>query len=99
MRYRELKYNNTSYTKKSEIENILSKENLHWLIDSEIENANIEVKNKTLIWNGGDFYTGNWHYGIFKNGNFHGTWENGIFEDGNFKGKWKSGINKSSKVD
>ena len=94
MRYQELTYNNEKYTKGSEIERILSQENLHWLIDSEIENASIEIKKDTLIWNSGDFYSGNWHYGIFKGGKFFGTWENGIFENGVFKGKWKSGINQ-----
>ena len=92
MRYQELTYKDKRYTKGSEIEKILSQENLHWLIDSEIENANLEIKKSTLIWNSGDYYSGNWHYGIFKNGTFHGIWENGIFENGNFKGKWKSGV-------
>ena len=95
MRYRELNYNNKRITKRSEIDSILSKENMHWLIDSEIENASIEIKKNTLIWNSGNFFTGLWHYGIFCGGNFYGTWENGIFESGKFQGKWKSGVNKS----
>jgi hypothetical protein len=93
MRYSELKYNNKIYTNLSKINNILIKEKFFWLIDSEIENAKIEIKNNTLIWNDGNFYVGEWHYGIFKNGSFYGDWENGIWENGDFFGKWISGIN------
>ena len=92
MRYSELKYNGKVYTSDIQINEILEKENLFWLIDSEIEKANIEIINNTLIWNEGNFYTGNWEYGIFKDGIFYGNWENGIWENGNFAGKWKSGI-------
>ena len=89
MKYIELKYEEKTYRNESIINKILEKENLFWLIDSEFENAKIEIKNHTLIWYDGSYYNGNWHYGIFKNGEFHGNWENGIFEKGNFKGKWK----------
>ena len=92
MRYSELKYNGKVYTNDIQINEILEKENLFWLIDSEIEKANIEIIKNTLIWNEGNFYTGNWEYGIFKDGIFYGNWENGIWENGNFAGKWKSGI-------
>ena len=92
MRYTELKYGNKTYTNESQINDILEKENLFWLIDSEIENASLQIINKTLIWNNGTYYSGSWHYGIFKNGEFNGTWENGIFESGNFRGKWIDGI-------
>ena len=64
----------------------------YWLIDSEIENATIEIKNDTIIWHNGCFYSGYWHYGIFKEGVFYGVWENGIWENGKFEGKWISGI-------
>ena len=92
MRYLELVSNGKSYTGTRQINEILEKQNFHWLIDSEIEGVKIEIKNSTLIWHDGDYLSGNWHYGIFKGGNFYGKWENGIFENGNFKGKWQSGI-------
>ena len=95
MKYKELKDENKVYTNESQINRILEKENLFWLIDSEIENAKLEIKKHTLIWHDGKYFSGNWHYGIFKDGEFHGTWENGIFEKGNFKGKWINGIKKS----
>lgn len=93
MRYTELKYGNKTYTIESEINKILENQKFYWLLDSEIENAVLEIKKDTLIWNDGDFYSGNWYYGIFKKGSFNGIWENGIFENGSFSGKWLSGIN------
>lgn len=94
MRYEELLIDSKSVKNQSKIEEILTSKKYYWLIDSEIENAKIEIKKDTLIWHSGDFYSGIWNYGIFRNGNFYGTWENGIFEGGEFKGIWKSGINQ-----
>lgn len=94
MRYIELKIGDKVITNQVKIENTLRSEGFYWLIDSEIEKSKIEIRNKTLIWNDGIYYSGNWHYGIFKSGVFFGKWENGIFENGEFKGTWKSGINK-----
>lgn len=91
MRFLELQYNGEVITQNNIILKILEKEQLQWLIDSEVEQAKIEIKNKTLIWHDGYFF-GNWHYGIFKGGEFHGNFENGIVEGGNFKGKFVSGI-------
>jgi len=96
MRYIELIIDEKSIKSQKQITEILKSKKFYWLIDSEIENAQIEIKKETLIWHSGDFYSGNWQYGIFKSGNFHGNFINGIFESGNFKGKWKSGINLQS---
>lgn len=92
MRFLELKYNGNVITDKNKIHSVLEKEDMHWLIDSEVENAKIEIIKSTLIWHDG-YYFGNWHYGIFKNGKFYGTFQNGILEGGDFKGKFVSGIN------
>lgn len=92
MRFLELKFNDETFTKNSEIDNILESQELTWLQEAEIENAKIEIRKKTLIWHNGYFF-GNWHYGIFKNGEFHGTFQNGILEGGDFQGKFVSGIN------
>ena len=92
MRYFELIYGGKTYTNTKQINDILEKERLFWLLDSEFEGAKIEIKNGTVIWHDGDYLSGNWHYGIFKSGNFFGNFQNGIFENGNFKGKWQSGI-------
>lgn len=96
MRYTELVIDGKSFKSQNEILKQLLLKKFYWLLDSEIENAKIEIKNDTLIWHSGDFYSGDWGYGIFKSGNFYGNFINGIFENGNFKGKWQSGINLKS---
>jgi hypothetical protein len=95
MRYAELLIDNKSIKSQSKIEDLLISQKFYWLVDSEIEDAKIEIKKNTIIWHSGNFYSGEWKFGIFKNGNFYGNWENGIFEGGNFKGNWNSGINQS----
>ena len=97
MKFSELLYNGNKIVNPNTILNILEKNQFHWLIDSECEDAKIEIRNNTLIWHDGSYYSGNWYYGIFKGGNFYGTFENGILEGGNFKGKFISGI-KSDKI-
>jgi hypothetical protein len=92
MRFSSLVYNNSKIVNQNSILDILEKEKFHWLIDSEVENAEIEINKETLIWYDGSYYSGNWHYGIFKGGDFYGRFENGIIEGGNFKGKFISGI-------
>lgn len=92
MRYKCLEYNSKKFYNTNKIEEILLENNLEWLIDSEFEGAEIEIKNKTLIWKAGNYFSGNWFYGIWENGTFYGIWENGIFKNGNFKGKFISGI-------
>lgn len=92
MRFNKLIIGDLIITNQKEIIDILEVKGFDWLIDSEIEDAIIEIKKETLIWHGGDYFTGNWDYGIFKSGNFYGTFVNGIFEGGNFKGKFLSGI-------
>ena len=96
MRYKELIIDGKSIKSNHQIDSQLKSRKFYWLIDSEIENAQIEIKNNTLIWHSGDFFSGDWYYGIFKGGNFWGNFINGIFESGNFKGKWQSGINLQS---
>ena len=97
MRFKQFKIGERSITNTIEINKILDANDLNWLIDSEIENADVEIKNKTLIWNNGMYYAGQWCYGIWKNGYFYGIWENGIWENGSFEGKWKSGIKVPAK--
>jgi hypothetical protein len=95
MRYTELLIDNKSIKSQSKIEDLLISQKFYWLVDSEIEDAKIEIKKNTIIWHSGNFYSGEWKFGVFKNGNFYGNWKNGIFEGGNFKGNWNSGINQS----
>ncbi|MCK9477508.1 MAG: hypothetical protein M0R46_16450 [Candidatus Muirbacterium halophilum] len=95
MKYKELKYKNKIITNPKQIEDILHNEKFYWLIDSEFENAKIEISHNTIIWHDGSYLSGKWYYGIFKDGSFHGIWENGIWENGRFDGKWLSGLDLS----
>lgn len=98
MRYVELKIGDKVYTNSQEINKILNNASFFWLIDSEIESAKIEIFKNTLIWKEGNFYSGDWQFGIFKNGKFYGNWLNGIWENGLFEGKWHSGINLTEDI-
>lgn len=97
MEFLELKYNGKTYTNQREIINILKSNSFFWLIDAEVDSAIIEIDRGTIIWHEGIFMSGDWNYGIFKNGGFYGNWLNGIFEDGYFDGKWNSGIRLDKK--
>ena len=92
MRYKELKIDGKVLTSQSKIDSALESNGFYWVVDSEIENAVLEITKNTLIWHNGTFYSGKWHYGIFKDGIFNGVWINGIFENGIFRGKCESGI-------
>ena len=92
MRYEELKFEGKVLTNEAEISRILKANKFYWLIDSEIENACIEIKRGTVIWHSGSFYSGSWPFGIFKSGSFHGNWKGGIFEGGEFGGEWQGGL-------
>lgn len=92
MKYAELTVGTKTYKGQKEISKLLINEGFSWLVDSTIENAKIEIRNNTIIWHGGDYYEGDWNYGIFKDGRFCGVWQGGIFEAGTFEGKWLDGI-------
>ena len=96
MRFKKLTIDGKSIISNKKIEDLLLENHFYWLLDSEFEEAEIEIKKSTLIWHSGTFYSGNWEYGIFKEGVFYGNFINGIFENGVFKGTWKSGINLQS---
>lgn len=94
-KYKSFVYNGEKIETEQEITNKLSSnKNLKWLIYCEFEDADIEIENDTIIWKGGNFYSGEWRYGIWKEGNFYGgIWYSGIWEGGNWNGgKWKDGI-------
>lgn len=88
----ELKLGDLVLTNPQQINEVLLEKKFYWLIDSEMSDAVIEIQRGTLIWQSGNYMTGNWYYGIFKNGGFYGVFENGIFEGGHFGGSWKSGL-------
>jgi len=101
MKYKSLIHNGKTFEQDFKINDILSNNNFHWVIDSEIENAELEIKNNTLIWYSGTWYSGTWYYGIWISGEWvSGKWINGIWEDGTFgkAGTFESGIFKSGKM-
>lgn len=91
MRFKELIYKNQTIQDNRKILDILSSNGFDWLVDSINKDAKIEIKKDTIIWHDG-YFSGKWHYGIFKKGEFHGTFVNGIWENGEMKGTFKSGI-------
>lgn len=97
MKYKSLTIDDKTYTNQRIIENKLEDFKFYWVIDAELEDAEIEIKNNTLIWHNGIWFHGKWEFGIFMNGEFHGVWDNGIFEEGKFEGKWISGIDYTEK--
>lgn len=100
MRFVELRYNDNIITKQEKIHSILEKEEMDWLIDSELENVIIEIKNHTLLFHKGTFYSGDIHYCIWIDGDFKGgVFENGIILGGNFtNGKIKSAVRKGGTI-
>lgn len=101
VKYKSFIYDGVECTHESEIVKKLEiNPNVSWLLLCEFEDSEIEIKNNTVIWKNGSFYSGDWHYGIWLNGSFYGgVWESGIFENGVFSGKWKDGIRKTSDED
>jgi hypothetical protein len=92
MRYKELKFQGNTYEKEYQINEILIKNNITWLIEAEIENARLEIIKNTLVWNAGTWFNGDWHYGVFRSGNWKaGIWQNGVW----YNGLWNNGTFKS----
>lgn len=92
MRYSKLVYSGTVEKDPDKIDKILVEKGFGWLIDCEIEMADIEIMNNTLVWWNGYFFSGRWHYGILRGGKFYGVFENGIIDGGKFFGTFISGI-------
>jgi hypothetical protein len=92
MKFEKLIVDNKEILNPNKINLELKSRKFYWLIEAEIEDAVIEIKNNTLVWHSGIFYSGIWEYGIWLSGEFKsGTWVNGIFESGIFNGEFKSG--------
>ena len=81
----ELKYNNKVYTFMPQIEEILIKEKLNWILDCEIDKCKFSINNKVLIFESGVFYSGRIKFIIFNSGQIKsGILENGIINNGLF---------------
>lgn len=85
-RYKELKYEGKTYSKRYEIDEILLEKDMNWFLDAEIENARIEIMKDTLIFNAGIWYNGIWEYGVIRDIDWRaGTFQNGVIYNGIFK--------------
>jgi hypothetical protein len=81
------------YTNIKDIENYLYSSPFYWILDCELDNVILEIKDNILYFKSGIFYWGIWYWGVFENGEFRsGDWNGGIFFNGLFKGNWKNGV-------
>jgi len=91
-RYKELKYEDKSYTESYKIDEILVKNKFEWFLDCEVENCRLEITKGTLVFNSGVFFNGTWEYGVFRDGQWkYGTWMGGVW----YNGTWYNGIFKN----
>lgn len=98
MNWSSLKTESDILTHNNEIVNwIKSNEKWHWLLDAQVDNAVIEIKNNTLIWKDGIWYSGDFLYGIWENGTFWGRWINGLWINGKFNGEWLTGLKSQNR--
>lgn len=93
-RFKKLTIGDKVITSNKLIEYELSICDFNWLLECEVDNVEIEIKDNILYWHNGIFYWGNWIWGIFNNGEFRsGTWNGGILYGGEFSGEWLNGKN------
>lgn len=86
LRYKELKFEGKTYTKKYQIDEILLKNGFNWFLDAEVENVRIEIMKETLILNAGIWYNGIWEFGVIRDVDWRaGTFKNGVIYNGVFK--------------
>ena len=57
MRYLELRHTGKTITNERELNQIPQSNQFYWLIDSEFENAILDLKKETIILHSGDFYS------------------------------------------
>lgn len=94
-RYKELVFNDKTYTEDHKINDILIKNGFEWFLDCEVENVRIEILKNTLVFNSGVFFNGTWEYGVFRDGQWkYGTWEGGVW----YNGTWYNGIFKNGLI-
>ena len=85
----------TVLTASKTIEQYLYTSPFYWLLECELDNVSLEIKNNILYWKSGIFYWGVWQWGVFESGEFRsGKWNGGIFLSGTFKGTWNNGVFK-----
>lgn len=92
-RFISLKIDNSIIEHSKLIEQYLYNSDFYWLLDCEVENVSLDIKDNMLTFIDGIFYYGIWKWGIWKGGEFRsGEWLGGIFYNGIFNGIWKKGV-------
>lgn len=95
-RFLELKTDNKVFNTTKSIEQYLYTSPFYWLLECEVDDVKLEIKDNILYWNSGIFYWGVWKWGVFNSGEFRsGTWEGGVWFGGTFKGTWLNGVFKA----
>jgi len=78
------------------VEQYLINSDFYWLLNCELDNVILEIKDNLLYWKKGTFYYGTWIWGIFEDGEFlSGNWNGGIFLNGTFKANFNNGVFKN----
>lgn len=84
-------YNNTK-----PIEKYLATTEFDWLLNCELDNVVLEIRDNILYWKSGVMYWGDWKWGVFESGEIRsGTWHGGIKLGGNVKANWLNGVDKT----
>lgn len=96
VRFKKLTYNNKVYENSKQIEEFLYTTPYSWLLECELDEVVLEIKNNILYWKSGILYWGTTEWMVWESGEFRsGTWTGGIFFDGIFKGTWENGVFKN----
>jgi len=96
-RFEELQLEDGTILKNTQpIEKWLYTSTFSWLLECELDNVKLVIKDGILHWKSGILYWGIWYWGVFESGEFRsGIWHGGIFLNGKFKGLWKNGVFKN----
>lgn len=90
----------TVLTNSKPIEKWLYGSSFSWLLECELDNVKLAIKDNILYWKSGILYWGNTQWLVFESGEFRsGTWNGGIFLGGTFNGVWKNGVFKGGTFD
>lgn len=104
-RFEELQLEDGTILKNTQpIEKWLYSSTFSWLLECELDNVKLAIKDDILYWKSGILYWGVTNFMVFENGEFRsGVWNCGIWLNGTFKGTfkngvWKKGIFKGTKI-
>lgn len=98
-RIKKLTINNEVYETTNYIHQKLAETIHSWILECELENVILEIKDDVLYFKGGIFYWGYWKWGVFDGGEFRsGIWDGGILRNGIFKGEYKRMVHKGGEM-